>query len=282
MSKEHQIFGQCKDCTWVVVPKHNLFFHSENWGNDPNWTIAYSSNGLVKNHQFEHPGYIPCRISIQCCRNPAFRMRHLSRMVQPPTRYILGETCAAEASASGAFGWVMAVDERRFFRLLKLQAGERFFPGPPVVGRAAIFYYVLTTRSWDFQKLFFGEDEFKETRKRCWILKFYQGFIWGISMILMEARMKIQVNQSTFPLRIWTLEGLHAWTGCFFCENIGRMKASVNICTWYTDALEGLRHDSAYMGTTTSVLQMQQIRYWNGRKLHEKDIQHLLKPLQYC
>lgn len=56
-------------------------------------------------------------------------------------------------------------------------------------------------------------------------LEILSGIYWGISTILMEARVKVQVNQSarilidstsTFPLRIWTLEGLHAWTGCGF------------------------------------------------------------------
>lgn len=46
-------------------------------------------------------------------------------------------------------------------------------------------------------------------------------------------------------------------------EQRAYMKESVYIYihTSYTDALEGLRHDLAYMGTTTSVLQMQKIRY---------------------
>lgn len=47
-------------------------------------------------------------------------------------------------------------------------------------------------------------------------------------------------------------------------EQRAYMKESVYIYiyihTSYTDALEGLRHDLAYMGTTTSVLQMQKIR----------------------
>ena len=177
----------------------------------------------------------------------------------------------------------MAVDEQRFFRLLKLQAGERFFPGRRWLGGQT--FLCVNHHELGFSKFVFflgGKMSSKKPGKDVGSWNSNKGFIWGISTILMEARVKIQVNQSTFPLRIWTLEGLHAWTGCFFCGNIGRMKASVNIYTSYTDALEGLRHDLAYMGTTTSVLQMQQIRYWNGRKLHEKDIQHLLKPLQYC
>ena len=106
-----------------------------------------------------------------------------------------------------------------------------------MVGRAAIFYYVLTTRRWIFKVFFFGgEDEFKETRKRCWILKFYQGFIWRISTILMEARVKIEVNQSarrlidsmsTFPLRIWTLEGLLLGQDVVLWEQRTYMKASL-------------------------------------------------------
>lgn len=49
----------------------------------------------------------------------------------------------------------MAVDEQRFFRLLKLQAGERFFSGAAGGWEGSHFLYVLTTRSWDLQSLFF-------------------------------------------------------------------------------------------------------------------------------
>lgn len=90
------------------------------------------------------------------------------------------------------------------------------------------FLYVLTTRRRDFQNLFFfggGKDELKETRKRCWILKFYQWFIWGISTILMEARVKIQVNQSArilieFHVNLspsyMDIGRITAWTGSCF------------------------------------------------------------------
>ena len=161
MSKEHQIFGQCKDCTWVVVPKKWFIFYPENWGNDPNWTIAYFSKGLVKNPPIRttwiHSG---CRISIQCCRNPAFRMRHLSRMVQLPTRYILRKTWCRWGLSLGCFRLGDASGWAALFQVVEVAGGGAvFFRGRPVVGRAAIFYYVLTTRRWDFQNLFFFGGE---------------------------------------------------------------------------------------------------------------------------
>ena len=175
MSKEHQIFGQCKDCTWVVVPKKWFIFYPENWGNDPNWTIAYFSNGLVKNHQFEQPGYIPCRISIQCCRNPAFRMRQLSRMVQPSTRYILRKTWCRWGLSLGCFrlgdGSGMS---SAFSGCWSCRRGKRFFSGAAGGWEGSHFLLCVNHQELGFSKFvfFWGEDEFKETRKRCWILKF--------------------------------------------------------------------------------------------------------------
>jgi len=69
----------------------------------------------------------------------------------------------------------MAVDEQRFFRLLKLQAGERFFSGAAGGWEGSHFLLCVNHQELGFSKFvffFWGEDEFKETRKRCWILKF--------------------------------------------------------------------------------------------------------------